>query len=100
VPVFYSLLIPWGYREAQDLEADRWALQRMKQAGRSRREIMAFLRKLEGFSRKHEFETIRKKPTDDPKVEPLDNHFRAHPIVRTRIKEMNLLLDPAPKSKQ
>jgi hypothetical protein len=99
MPLFYALLIPWGYREEQDFEADRWATQRMRQAGRSRHETMAFLRKFEDFARKHEFEAIRKKPTDDPKLDPLDNHLRAHPLVRTRLKELKKLLDPAAKSR-
>jgi Peptidase family M48 len=97
VPLFYALVIPWGYKPEQDTEADRWAAQRMMRGGRSRHDTMAFLRKLEDYARKHGFENLRRKPGDDPELSPLDNHLRAHPIPRRRIKDLGTLLDPAPK---
>jgi Peptidase family M48 len=97
VPLFYALVIPWGYKPEQDTEADRWAAQRMMRGGRSRHDTMAFLRKLEDYARKHGFENLRRKPGDDPGLSPLDNHLRAHPIPRRRIKDLGALLDPSPK---
>jgi Peptidase family M48 len=97
VPLFYALAIPWGYKPEQDVEADRWAALRMRQAGRSRHDTMAFLRKLEDYARKHGFENVRRKPGEDPGLSPLDNHLRAHPIPRKRIKELGAFLDAPPK---
>ncbi len=97
VPLFHALAIPWGYKHEQDFEADRWAARRMRQAGRSRHETMAFLRKLEDFARKNGFENVPRKPTDDPGSVPLDNHLRAHPIPRARLKGLKALLDPPAK---
>jgi hypothetical protein len=97
VPLFYSLIIPWGYKEKQDLEADEWAWRRMSQAGSTRRESLAFLRKLDNFAEKNGFANIRKTPPENPRIAPLDHHLRSHPIPRKRLKSLLELMDPAPK---
>lgn len=84
VNLFFSIVIPGGYTEAQEYEADRWALERMLKAGRSRYEILSFLRKLEDYAGKSGFENERLKPNDEPKVAPIDNHIRTAPIPRAR----------------
>ena len=99
VPLFYLVVIPWGYKPALELEADRWAWERMGKLGRSRYESLAFLRKLEDYSRKNGFENKPKKPMELPKVPLLDNHIRTHPIPRERLRQLKLLTAPAPAPK-
>ncbi|WP_435007688.1 M48 family metalloprotease [Tundrisphaera lichenicola] len=97
VPLFYSLLIPWGYKPEQDLDADRWAWMAMTRDGHSRREILAYLRKLEDFAKKNGFENVRKRPFEDKDIAPIDNHLRAHPIPRERLKALEKLMNPVTK---
>jgi Peptidase family M48 len=109
VPLFYSVAIPWGNLEAQELEADKWAYERMKKQGRSRYQIQAYLRKLEDYSKKNGFENfplkptdgfeVNPRPTDPPRVPPLDNHLRSHPVPYKRMKALKALIDSAPKSR-
>ena len=108
VQSFYSIAIPWGNTDAQEYEADKWALERMRKLGRSRYQIQAYLRKLEDYSKKNGFENFplkptdgfepNPKPTDPPRVPPLDNHLRAHPVPYKRMKALKALMNPAPKS--
>jgi predicted Zn-dependent protease len=97
VPLFYSLIIPWGYKEEQDFAADRWAWKRMNQAGSSRREVLAFLRKLEDHAERNGYANLRKRPPDNPRIAPLDHHLRSHPIPRSRLKTLLKVIDPAAK---
>ena len=110
VPLFYSVAIPFGNTTAQELEADKWAYERMKKQGRSRYQIQAYLRKLEDYSKKNGFENFPlkptdgfehnpPKPTDPPQVPPLDNHIRSHVVPYKRMKALKALMDPAPKSR-
>jgi hypothetical protein len=94
---FYAALIPGGYLKQQDLDADRWAVDRMFKAGRTRYEVLAFLRRLEDYARSNGFENKRKAPNDEPKVPILDNHIRAHPIPRTRLEDVKAIIDRLPK---
>ena len=109
VPMFYSVAIPFGNTGAQEYEADKWAWERMKKLGRSRYQIQAYLRKLEDYSKKNGFENFPLKPTDGfehnppkatdpPRVPPLDNHLRAHPVPYKRMKALKVLMNPAQKS--
>ena len=93
VPLFYLVVIPWGYKPEQDLAADKWAWERLSKRGRSRYESLAFLRKLEDYSRKNGFENVPKKPIDEPKLPLLDNHIRTHPIPRKRLKDLKSMID-------
>jgi predicted Zn-dependent protease len=83
--LFFSVVIPGGYKEAQEYEADRWALTRTLALGRTRYEALAFLRRLEDYAKVNGFENKRRNPNDDPKVFVLDNHIRTHPIPRDRL---------------
>lgn len=96
---FYAVLLPGGYLKKQDQEADHWVVERMLKAGRTRYEMLAFLRRLEDYSRSNGFENKRLIPTDPPKVPILDNHIRAHPIPRSRLEEAKTFIDRVlPKS--
>jgi hypothetical protein len=57
----YWLILPMGYLENQDYEADTWTFTRMRNFGRSRREGLAFLNKLDGYATKHGFHDGRGK---------------------------------------
>ena len=90
---FYSLILPLGYTEAMDFEADRWAFDKMRQAGQSRHQALAFLRKLEGYARANGFENGRDQLKPIPEASPADYHIRAHPPAWKRIKQLTA---PAP----
>jgi predicted Zn-dependent protease len=90
---FFAALIPGGYLKPQDQEADRWVVERMLKDGRTRYEVLAFLRRLEDYAKSNGFENKRKAPTDKPDVPALDNHIRAHPIPRTRIEDAKAIID-------
>ena len=108
VPLFYSVAIPFGNTAAQELEADKWAWEKMAKQGRSRYQIQAYLRKLEDYSKKNGFENFPlkptdgfehnpPKPTDPPQVPPLDNHIRAHVVPYKRMKALKALMDASQK---
>jgi hypothetical protein len=95
----YMLIIPFGYLDL-DLEADAWAYRRMKQLGRTERETLTFLRKLEGYARANGFENGLAKPQPGRGASPLENHFRAHIATWKRLKHLKELTgktsSPAP----
>jgi hypothetical protein len=86
----YMLIIPFGYLDL-DLEADAWVYRRMKQLGRTERETLTFLRKLEGYAKANGFENGRAKPQPGRDASPLDNHFRAHIAAWRRLKHLKEL---------
>ena len=57
----FMLILPFGYLEIenkgvdQEFDADDWVANRMLQLGRTRRETLVFLQKLEGYSKTHGF---------------------------------------------
>ena len=65
----------------------------MVRDGKTRYEILAFLRRLEDYARVNGFENKRKAPSEAPTVPILDNHIRAHPIPRDRLEEAKALID-------
>jgi len=97
LPQFLLLIFPWGYSpERLDYDADRWAFDRMTRLGRSKRERLAFLRKLEGFSKIHGFENGRTALKLGPESAPAENHLRAHPAAYKRLKSLESLTPPVP----
>jgi hypothetical protein len=61
----YWLILPLGYlvtdKVNQDFEADEWTFTRMRGFGRSKRETLAFLYKLDGYATRHGFRDGRAK---------------------------------------
>ncbi len=55
----YWVVMPLGYLVSetvnQDFEADEWTASRMRSFGRSKRETLAFLYKLDGYAKRHGF---------------------------------------------
>jgi hypothetical protein len=90
----YMLILPFGYTDRQDFEADRWVFERMLRLDRSRLELLAFLRKFENYAKANGFENQRGRP--DP-GNPIDNHLRAHVIPRGRLKQLATFLPSASK---
>ena len=95
LPQFLLFILPLGYPDAQDFEADRWAFDRMTspRLDRSRHEALAFLRRLKGYAERNEFENGRTQLRPDPGAAPIDNHLRAHPAA---YKRLGKLTAPAP----
>jgi hypothetical protein len=94
LPQFYQLVLPLGYMEEMDFEADRWTFEQMSKFGRSRREALAFLRKFEGYAKTNGFENTRGKLVAEPDLSPIENHLRAHPLVRHRLKRLSIMPSP------
>ena len=70
----------------------------MQQIGRTRREILVFLQKLEGYSKNHGFYDGRVKPQPGRDLSPLENHYRAQTAARTRLKHLKEFMDEAAKA--
>jgi Zn-dependent protease with chaperone function len=97
---FFLLIFPLGYLKEQDAEADRWAFERMKGLDRTKREGLAFLRKLETYSEANEFANGRGKPVKlGPDASPVDNHLRAHSAPYDRLKALEKLASSGPAAK-
>jgi hypothetical protein len=98
----FCLIIPFGYlgedEGNQEFEADQWVLNKMQRFGRSRREIVIFLQKLDGYAKKNGFENGRAKPKPGQGLSPLENHFRAKTAARKRLKHLKQLMEPAAKA--
>ncbi len=79
--------IALGYRNAPEFEADAWIYRRMiAQPDSTKRMCLAFLRKLRDYAERQGFGSGRKPPdTESPLYE---NHYRAHPAARDRLKRL------------
>ena len=102
----YLWIIPCGYPEEFEYEADAWVYLRMKQLGRTERECLHFLRMLDKYASQPEHgfgngfgkpEDLLKRQAKDPKAEraysPIDNHLRSHPAPFERLKRLRKLRD-------
>jgi hypothetical protein len=99
----FMLILPFGYLESdagdQEFEADDWVANRMQRIGRTRREILVFLQKLEGYSKNHGFYEGRVKPQPSRgDLSPLENHYRAQTAPRKRLKHLKEFIDQATKT--
>jgi Zn-dependent protease with chaperone function len=103
---FYFFVAPLGYQDAQEYEADAWALKAMRKLDHSRYETLSFLRKFKTLAEENGFEE-GKKPPEPPKgkgeAKPdgaapgvsasdlVENHLRAHPAAYERLKKLETL---------
>jgi Zn-dependent protease with chaperone function len=106
----YFLIIPYGYPDPFEYEADARAYSWMKQLRRTEHECRTFLRILDNYAKTHRFEHGRgkpeellKEPVDGPKGEPvdgpkgdrtstaIDNHLRSHPAAYDRLARLKTL---------
>jgi hypothetical protein len=97
----YWLILPFGYLATdtvdQEFEADRWAAVRMQGLGRTRREILVFLQKMDGYARGHGFGDGRGRPQPGRDLSPLENHYRAQTAARKRLRHLKEFLDSSSK---
>jgi hypothetical protein len=102
VQKLFWLIIPYGYLASekvdQEFEADQWVLNGMQRLQRSRREILIFLKKLEGYSKKNGFENGRAKPQAGQGISLLENHYRSQTAARKRLKHVTELIDADPNA--
>jgi hypothetical protein len=102
VQKLFWLIIPYGYllsdKVDQEFEADQWVLTGMQRLQRSRREILIFLKKLEGYSKKNGFENGRVKPQAGQGISLLENHYRSQTAARKRLKHLTELIDQDPNA--
>jgi hypothetical protein len=93
----YWLIFPAGYLSSdkvdQEFEADEWVANRMQRLQRTRREILIFLNKFEGYAKAHSFVEGRAEPRPDHDVSMLDNHYRAQTGARKRFKHLKAIMD-------
>jgi hypothetical protein len=89
----YWLVLPFGYlvsdKVNHDYEADDWTFSRMRGFGRSKRETLAFLYKLDGYANKHGFRDGRGKvrlAADSSSL--LDVHYRRQTAARLRLEHL------------
>ena len=93
----YFLTIPMGYLEDLDYAADRWAFERLARLGLTRRESLAFLRKFAGYAEANRFANTRVGPSTGRLASAMENHYRAHPPARKRLKRLEALGPPEAK---
>jgi hypothetical protein len=97
----YWLIIPFGYlvsdKVDQEFEADEWVLSRMQGFGRSRRETLVFLQKLDGYAKNHGFGNGRGKPQPGRDISPLENHYRSQTAAWKRLKHLKGRMDAGSK---
>lgn len=91
----YMIIIPFAYLDDAEFQADRWAYSRMRRAGRTERECLAFLRKLEGYAKRNGFEDGRIQPKPAVESSLLDNHYRAHTATWDRVKHLKAFIATA-----
>ena len=92
----YFLIIPNGFPEEMEYEADAWAYHRMKRKLRSEHDCLKYLRLLESYARDHHFFNGRVKLTDfrnerlkdGGTFSPIENHLRSHPAAFRRLKNL------------
>jgi hypothetical protein len=98
----FMLILPFGYLASdtvdQEFQADEWVAQRMQRIGRTRRETLVFLQKLEGYSKTHQFSEGRVQPQPGRGLSPLENHYRAQTAPRKRLKHLKEFIDQAAKA--
>jgi Zn-dependent protease with chaperone function len=93
---FYLLIFPRGYYpDSMDFEADAWALRLLRSKDCTRRECLTFARKLQAYAQANNFVRGRAMPLSGRVASLFDNHYRAHPAARERLKRLEALLEPA-----
>ena len=83
----FVLILPFGYLRNdtfdQEFEADEWAVQKMQRFQRSRRAILSFLHRMQGYAESHGFMDGRGQPQPGRDLSPLENHYRADSRLET-----------------
>jgi Peptidase family M48 len=94
----FVLILPFGYLRNdtfdQEFEADEWVAERMLRFQRTRREILAFLQKHDGYAKSHGFGDGRGQPRPGRDISPVENHFRAQTAASDRLKHLKAFMAP------
>jgi pSer/pThr/pTyr-binding forkhead associated (FHA) protein len=86
-----------GYRDALEFEADAWIYRVMSaRPENTKRMCLAFLRKLRDYADRQKFGNGRKEPDKDCPL--FENHFRAHPAARERLRRVEAMAAKPAKS--
>jgi predicted Zn-dependent protease len=100
IDTFNQFLVPiaLGYRDALEFEADAWIYRWMiTQPDYSKRMCLAFLRKFRDYAERRKFASGRKVP--DREFPLFENHFRAHPAARDRLRRLESFSTEQPAAK-
>ena len=87
-----------GYTEAQENQADDWAIDRLLKLDFSKRDCLGFLRRLVGYSEQNGFRGGFKPPKTDlaAPVQDLDNHYRSQPAAWKRLARLEARFNGSP----
>ena len=100
LPLFYLFLFPRGYwPEEMDFKADAWAVRQLSALGHTRRECLLFLDKLDGYEEAQGSIEGHQPPLPGDVASLFENHYRAHPAARERLKRARALFEETPASK-
>ena len=99
LPKLYFLIIPHGFQDQFEFDADGWAYNKLRQLGRSEHDCRKFLRLVDSYAKANGFENGRGKladlfrpedhaPSDRPGHSPIENHLRSHPAAYERLKAL------------
>lgn len=102
LPKLYFLIIPNGFPEELEFQADAWAYHRMKRRLRSEHDCRQFLRLLDSYARDHKFVNGRVRlpafraerladARDGGTFSPIENHLRSHPAAFDRLDRLKEL---------
>jgi Zn-dependent protease with chaperone function len=95
--LFYLFIFPRGYwPEEMDFEADAWAIRQLQARGFTRRECLKFLQKLDRYEEDEGSIEGHQPPVSGKDASLLDNHYRAHPAARERLKRAKALFPEPP----
>ena len=103
----YLLILPHGYPDKFEYQADRMAFNMRKQAGRSDHDCLKFLRMLANYAKRMRLsnergkvEDLLKKSAKDPPGQraysPIENHLLSHPPAFRRLIRLEELRTPLP----
>ncbi len=88
-----------GFTKTQEFEADAWIADRMQKLEISKKDTLAFMRKLANFSEENGFRNGGKPPKTPlaAPVQEIDNHFRSQPAAWERLERLEARFKaPAP----
>jgi Peptidase family M48 len=95
----FWVILPAGYLSSekvdQEFQADEWIATRMQRFQSTRREMLIFLNKLDGYANTHGFADGHAKPQPDRDISLLDNHYRAQTAAWKRLKHLKVFMDQA-----
>jgi Zn-dependent protease with chaperone function len=99
VETIYKLIIPLGYTEEQEFQADRWAYERVMALDCGRYDSLKFIRRFEQYANQKGFPSGHASSVAGDVRRLIDNHYRSHPAARDRKRKLEALTSLEPKGK-